>query len=44
MVGDFALSLPTQWVIKNSGVYDGVNGSQIVVQGYDNGNFYTIIN
>ncbi len=44
VIGDFALSLPTQWVIKNGGVYDGVNGSQIVVQGYDNGNFYTIIN
>jgi len=44
VIGDFALSLPTQWVIKNGGVYDGVNGSQIVVQGYDNGNFYTNIN
>jgi len=44
VVGDFALSLPTQWVVKNGGVYDGFNGSQIVVQGYDNGNFYTIIN
>ena len=27
-----------------SGTYDGVNGSQIVVQSWDNGEFYTIIN
>ena len=44
VVGDFALSLPTQWVVKNGGVYDGVNGSQVVVQASDNGNFYTNIN
>ena len=44
VIGDFALTLPTEWVIKNGGVYDGVNGSQIVVQSWDNGNFYTVIN
>ena len=44
VIGDFALTLPTEWVIKNSGTYDGVNGSQIVVQSWDNGNFYTVIN
>ena len=44
VVGDFALTLPVEWVIKNGGTYDGVNGSQIVVQSWDNGNFYTVIN
>ena len=44
VIGDFALTLPTEWVIKNGGTYDGVNGSQIVVQSWDNGNFYTVIN
>ena len=44
VIGDFALTLPTEWVVKNGGVYDGVNGSQIVVQSWDNGNFYTVIN
>jgi hypothetical protein len=44
VVGDFALLLPTQWVIKNEGVYDGVNGSQIVVQSWNNGEYYTVIN
>ena len=44
VIGDFALTLPVEWVIKNGGVYDGVNGSQIVVQSWDNGNFYTVIN
>lgn len=44
VVGDFALTLPTQWVVKNSGVYDGVNGSQIVVQSWNNGTYYTVIN
>jgi len=44
VIGDFALTLPTEWVIKNGGEYDGVNGSQIVVQSWDNGNFYTVIN
>ena len=44
VVGDFALTLPTEWVVKNGGVYDGVNGSQIVVQSWNNGNFYTVIN
>ena len=42
--GDFSLTLPTEWVIKNGGVYDGVNGSQIVVQSWDNGEYYTVIN
>ena len=42
--GDFALTLPTEWIIKNGGTYDGVNGSQIVVQSWDNGNYYTVIN
>jgi hypothetical protein len=44
VIGDFALTLPNEWVIKNGGTYDGVNGSQIVVQSWDNGNFYTVIN
>ncbi len=44
IVGDFALLLPTQWVVKNGGVYDGVNGSQIVVQSWNNGQYYTVIN
>ena len=44
VIGDFALTLPTEWVIKNGGEYDGVNGSQIVIQSWDNGNFYTVIN
>ena len=44
VIGDFALTLPTEWVIKNGGTYDGVNGSQIVAQSWDNGNFYTVIN
>jgi len=44
VVGDFALTLPTEWVVKNSGVYDGVNGSQIVVQSWNNGEYYTVIN
>ena len=44
VLGDFALTLPTEWVVKNGGVYDGVNGSQIVVQSWDNGEYYTVIN
>ena len=44
IIGDYALTLPTEWEIKNGGTYDGVNGSQIVVQSWDNGNFYTVIN
>lgn len=44
VVGDFALTLPTEWVVKNGGVYDGVNGSQIVVQSWNNGQYYTVIN
>ena len=44
VLGDFALTLPTQWVVKNGGVYDGVNGSQIVVQSWNNGQYYTVIN
>ena len=44
VIGDFALTLPVEWEVKNGGVYDGVNGSQIVVQSWDNGNFYTVIN
>ena len=44
VVGDFALTLPTQWIVKNGGVYDGVNGSQIVVQSWNNGQYYTVIN
>jgi len=42
--GNYALTLPTEWEIKNGGVYDGINGSQIVVQSWDNGEFYTVIN
>ena len=44
VVGDFALELPPEWVVKNAGVYDGVNGSQIVVQSWNNGTYYTVIN
>jgi len=44
VVGDFALTLPVNWVVKNGGVYDGVNGSQIVVQSWNNGQYYTVIN
>ena len=44
VIGDFALTLPTEWVVKNGGTYDGVNGSQIVIQSWDNDNFYTVIN
>ena len=48
VIGDYSLTLPTQWQIKNGGTYDGVNGSQIVVQSWDNQpfnpNFYTVIN
>ena len=44
VIGDFALTLPVEWVIKNGGTYDGLNGSQIVVQSWDNVNFYTVIN
>ena len=44
VLGDFALTLPTQWVVKNGGVYDGVDGSQIVVQSWNNGQYYTVIN
>lgn len=43
-IGDFALTLPTEWIIKNQGAYDGINGSQIVVQSWGNGNYYTNIN
>ena len=43
-IGDFALILPTEWVIKNGKQYDGVNGSQIVVQSWNNGQYYTVIN
>lgn len=43
-IGDFALTLPTEWEIKNGGTYDGVNGSQIVVQIWNNGQYYTVIN
>ena len=42
--GNYALTLPAEWVVKNGGVYDGVNGSQIVVQSWNNGIFYTSIN
>ena len=44
VVGDFALTLPTEWVVKNGGAYNGVNGSQIVVQSWNNGQYYTVIN
>ena len=44
VIGDFALTLPNEWVVKNLGVYDGVEGSQIVVQSWNNGQYYTIIN
>ena len=44
VVGDFALTLPVNWVVKNGGAYDGVNGSQIVVQSWNNGQYYTVIN
>lgn len=42
-VGVFSLTLPVGWVIKNGGSYDGL-GQQIVVQSWNNGNYYTVIN
>ena len=44
VLGDFALELPTEWVVVGGGSYDGVNGSQIVVQSWDDGNYHTVIN
>ena len=44
IVGQHALTLPVEWAIKNGGTYDGINGSQIVIMSWDNGNFYTVIN
>lgn len=44
VLGDFALTLPTEWVVVGGGTYDGVNGSQIVVQSWDDGNYHTVIN
>ncbi len=44
VVGDFALTLPADWEVKNNGFYDGVNGSQIVVQCWNFSKFYTVIN
>ena len=44
VVGDFALTLPTEWVVKNNRNYNGVDGSQIVVQSWNNGQYYTVIN
>ena len=43
--GDFAFTLPIGWVVV-SGVYDGVNGSQIVVQVRNNTSikYHTVIN
>ena len=34
--------LVSQWELVEE--YSGINGSQIVVQSWDNGNFYTVIN
>ena len=42
--GSYALTLPTEWDVKNGGIYNAFDGSQIVIQGWDNGNFYTVIN
>ena len=42
--GDFLITLPVGWVVKGGGVYDGINGSLIVVQSWDNGNYHTVIN
>ena len=48
IIGDYSLIIPSTWTVKNGGTYDGVNGSQIVVQSWDNQpfnpNFYTVIN
>ena len=39
--GDFALTLPTEWIVIG-GVYDP-NGTQFIVQSWDDGNFYCAI-
>ena len=39
--GDYALTLPTEWVVIG-GVYDP-NGTQFIVQSWDDGNFYCAI-
>lgn len=42
--GDFALTLPTEWVVTNINEYDPESGSQIVVQGWNNGSFNANVN
>lgn len=46
IIGDFSLSLPAEWVVSGGGVYDGLNGSQIVVQARTNATtkYQTVIN
>ncbi len=44
VIGVFALTLPVAWVVVGGGTYDGVNGSQLVVQSWNNGNYYVVIN
>ena len=39
--GDFALTLPTEWIVIG-GTYDP-NGTQFIVQSWDDGNFYCAI-
>ena len=39
--GDFALTLPTEWIVIG-GAYDP-NGTQFIVQSWDDGNFYCAI-
>ena len=39
--GDYALTLPTEWIVIG-GTYD-TNGTQFIVQSWDDGNFYCAI-
>ena len=40
--GNFSPTLPVAWGVL--GTYDGTNGSQLVVQSWDNGSYYAIFN
>ena len=44
VIGDFALTLPNEWLVTNINQYDGLSGSQIVVQGWNNGSFNANVN
>lgn len=44
--GDFALTIPIEWNVVGGGTYDGVNGSQFVIQSRTNSTtkYHTVIN